>query len=74
MKKVNVYNSNYENSVTIVLNTEEHITINPKETIQIETNSWLGENDFYLRPELDQIWIEAYHGRYNQNLILKMED
>lgn len=73
MKKVNVYNSNYENSVTIVLNSNERITINPKETVQIETNSWIGHEDFRIEDKEDQVWIEQYQGRYNENIILRFE-
>jgi hypothetical protein len=70
MKEINVYNSNFEFPVTIVLNSNERIVINPKETVQIETNSWLGNDDF--RIESDQNWKECYSGRYNQNLILRL--
>ena len=71
MKKITVYNSNYINPVTIILNKIERIIIDPKEMIQIETNACLGDDDFRIESDLD--WKEAYHGRQNENLILRLE-
>ncbi|MGC6586621.1 hypothetical protein ACPV3A_16840 [Paenibacillus sp. Dod16] len=71
---VNVYNSNYVEPVTIILNSEDHLTIEPKETIKIETNSMVGREGFMIKEVQGQRWIEAYQGRYNQNLILRMEE
>lgn len=73
MKKLNVYNSSiYPVNISLY---EKHISVNPKETIQIETGVWFGDDNFKIISETEpnQHWIEAYMGRYNQNLILRLE-
>ena len=73
MKNVNVYNSSvYPVVISLYGNA---IDFEPKETIQIETDVWFGDDNFKIaESNSGQRWEEAYMGRYNQNLILRMED
>lgn len=71
MKTVNVYNSNYVHPVVILLNNNNHVVIDPKQTVQIETKSWFGYDEFRVDSDDAQNWKEYYAGRYNENLILR---
>jgi hypothetical protein len=70
MKTVNIYNQDSINPVTIVLNSIGRVLINPKESIEIETNDWFGTESFHIESDQNN-WKEQYQGRYNQNLILR---
>ena len=73
MKKINVYNSS-NHPLTIILYGNS-IDFKPKETIQIETDVWFGDENFRIaESNSSQCWKEAYMGRYDQNLILRLED
>jgi hypothetical protein len=73
MKLLNVYNSNYNYSATLIINSNKYVAINPKENIQVEVDAWFGDKNFRLEEKQGQNWKESYVGRYNQNLILKLE-
>lgn len=71
MKEITIYNSNYEFPVSII-NNGERITLNPKESMLIEVDGWLGSENFKLEESQDRHWVEAYHGRYNENIIFRL--
>ena len=72
MKTVNVYNSNYNTPVVIILNSNERIQIDPKQTVQIKTNAWFKTEEFKAESIPNFVWREQYQGRYSENLILRL--
>lgn len=72
-KEINVYNSHYRCPVTLIIDGNEHITINPKQDVHIKVNGWFGSDNFKLEETQGNNWKEQYQGQYNQNLILRLE-
>jgi hypothetical protein len=69
MKKLNVFNSENE-IVTIVINFDQDIIIQPKQTIQIETDSSFNSDNFYVEGDLENNWDAKYINDERTNLKL----
>jgi transposase-like protein len=69
MKTLTVWNSE-EVKITIVLNGNEDITINPKASVTIETDHSFNSDNFYVDEDTEGKWMAKYMGDNKTELAL----